>query len=272
MDKIIFLNEPDIIYDGTFYQIGDNQIRLIFSDKIPETETITSGFNLVNEHNGLVMTNCEDYKYIYRTYEDNKKIELCNDETPWAEPIVTVKFIISDEFELVGEVEQKASRYENLVAPTLAEKEGLKLVGWIPELPSEGLIERDVVFYASVEDNNVYFHPSGGGTIEGESRQFVENYSELVTPTPKADKNYKFVNWMPEIPKEGKLDKDNRHFYAVFESNIPDRVGMVESELTDVQLGLVENYDLSTSASEEVTELQLALVEVYTLLMEGGKV
>ena len=271
MDKIVFLNEPEIIYDGEFYQIGENQVRLIFSDKVPETETITSGFNLVNEHNGLVMTNCEDYKHIYRTYEDNKKIELCNNNIQWTEPIVTVKFIISDEFELVGEVEQKVSRYENLTTPTLAEKEGFKLVGWVPELPSEGLIERDATFYASVEDNNVYFHCSGGGTLEGKTTQLVTNYNKLVVPTPTPNKDYKFVNWMPHVPKTGIVDKENRHFYAVFESNIPDRMGVVESDLTDAQMGLVENYDLATAASEEVTELQLALVEVYNLI-SGGEI
>lgn len=270
MDKIIFLNEPDIIYDGTFYQIGENQVRLIFSDKIPETETITSGFNLVNEHNGLVMANCEDYKHVYRTYEDNKKIELCNDEIPWVEPKFTVKFVIDEEHSLVGEVEQEVGKFKDIVVPEVELAEGFKFIKWIPELPSEGYLEYDMTFYASLEDNNVYFHSSGGGTIEGESRQFVENYSELVTPTPKADENYKFINWMPEIPKEGTVEKDSdKHFYAIFESNIPDRMGVVESDLTDAQMGLVENYDLAVSTSEEVTDLQLALVEVYNLIAGG---
>ena len=270
MDKIVFLNEPEIIYDGEFYQIGDNQIRLIFSDKIPETETITSGFNLVNEHNGLVMTNCEDYKYIYRTYEDNKKIELCNDEVPWVEPKFTVKFVINEEHSLEGETIQEVGKFQDIKVPTPKLLEGFEFVKWRPELPEEGYLVRDMTFYAAVEDNNVYFHCSGGGELEGETRQFVNDYGRLVVPTPKANENYKFVEWMPEIPKEGTVGKDSdKHFYAVFESNIPDRMGVVESDLTDAQMGLVENYDLAVSTSEEVTDLQLALVEVYNLIGGG---
>ena len=70
---------------------------------------------------------------------------------------------------------------------------------------------------------------------------------------------------MPEIPEEGVVETN--HFYAVFESNIPDRLSFVESDLTDTQLGLVENFDLAMSTAEEVTDCQMALVELYNMFL-----
>lgn len=91
MSKIIFLNNPSVIYEGSFYQIGKHQVRLTFASEIPSIDALLSGFQLVNEYNGFVQTNREDYKYIYRTYEDNPLIvELCNDDVPYVlpEPII----------------------------------------------------------------------------------------------------------------------------------------------------------------------------------------
>ena len=87
MSKIKFLADPSTIYDGSFSQIGRNQIRLVLESELPSPEVLLSGLQLVNEHNGYVQTNRNDYKYIYRTYEDNPlMIELCNDGIKYTEP------------------------------------------------------------------------------------------------------------------------------------------------------------------------------------------
>lgn len=86
MSKIKFLADKKKIYDGDFSQIGKNQVRLIFHDEIPDSEVLLSGFNLVNEYNGVAQTLREDYKYLYRTYDDPNKIELCNDGSTYVPP------------------------------------------------------------------------------------------------------------------------------------------------------------------------------------------
>lgn len=87
MSKIVFIGEKKKVYDGDFYQIGENQVRLIFHDDIPSMKILLSGFNLVNEHNGIAQTNREAYTYLYRTYEDDpNKVELCNNNVPWIAP------------------------------------------------------------------------------------------------------------------------------------------------------------------------------------------
>lgn len=87
MSKIIFLNDPITVYDASFTQIGKNQIRLIFENDKPNNDTLLSGLHIINEYNGFVMTEREDYKYIYRIYNDNPLvIELCNDGIKYVEP------------------------------------------------------------------------------------------------------------------------------------------------------------------------------------------
>lgn len=270
MSKIIFLKEPEKIYDGTFFQIGKNQVRLIFTSEVPKKETLTSGFNLVNEHNGRIQTKRTDYIYIYRTYEDNSSmIELCNNNIPWIESEFTVKFNVDFGGTLIGETSQKVKNYEDLVVPTIQTEEGYEFVGWTPEIPTKGKLEKDVVFRAIVIDKNVYFYANEGGSLDGEIKQAVNDYSELVIPTPVADDNCVFVRWEPEIPTEGEIVNGNNCFFAVFEDGTSDRLNALENDLTDTQIGLVENYDLSLGMAEEITDLQLALVEIYDLLMGG---
>lgn len=151
MSKIVFLNNPDKVYDGQFSQIGAHQVRLVFTDAVPVGSDLVSGFDLVNEYNGFVQTERHDYTYIYRTYEDNAKmIELCNDNLPWVKP-----------------------------------------------------------------DTIVTFSAGFGGTLEGELSQKVEDYSQLVIPTPVANENYEFVQWNPAIPTEGAID-GNKSYVAEF--------------------------------------------------------
>ena len=86
MSKIIFKLDSSNVYDGLFHQIGKNQVRLIIDDGLPSETIFTSGFALVNEYNGRIQTDRNDYVYIYRTYEDGKTIELCNDNIQYVEP------------------------------------------------------------------------------------------------------------------------------------------------------------------------------------------
>ncbi len=130
MSKVVFLDNPSTVYDAEFSQIGPNQIRLVFksvSDK-PSDNILLSGLQLVNEHNGYVQTKREDYKYIYRIYEDNPlMVELCNDGVKYVEPEPIVipeqePYTSTDEelaqqkrIEQIRELESKISDLKNLL-------------------------------------------------------------------------------------------------------------------------------------------------------------
>ena len=149
MSKIIFIKEPNTIYEGQFSQIGEHQVRLIFTDNVPTKKVLLSGFNLVNEYNGVVQTERPGYIYIYRTYEDNaKQIELCDDNIAWIKPDITVTFSTNIGGTLDGETVQIAERYEDLVIPTPMANENYNFVKWNPEIPVSGDIENSVTFVA----------------------------------------------------------------------------------------------------------------------------
>lgn len=89
MSKAVFLKNPSTVYDIHFSQIGGSQVRLVFDavTGIPSDDILLSGLQLINEHNSFVQTRREDYKYIYRRYEDNPFIvELCNDGIAYVAP------------------------------------------------------------------------------------------------------------------------------------------------------------------------------------------
>ena len=152
MSKIVFIKEPDKVYDGQFSQIGEHQVRLIFTDNIPSDSVLLSGFNLVNEYNGVVQTKRPDYTYLYRKYEDNSnQIELCNDGIAWVKPEIKVSFHVNNGGTLDGETEQIVDTYEELVVPTPVADENYKFVKWNPEIPESGIIEKSTTFVAEFE-------------------------------------------------------------------------------------------------------------------------
>ena len=71
MSNIVFLKDKSTIYEGSFEQIGSNQVRIMFESTKPSKKILLSGFNLVNEHNGYVQTVREDYKFIYHSVNNN---------------------------------------------------------------------------------------------------------------------------------------------------------------------------------------------------------
>lgn len=152
MSKIVFIKEPNVIYDGQFSQIGEHQVRLVFTDEIPNDDVLLSGFNLVNEHNGAIQTKRTDYLYLYRKYEEDPKIvELCNDNNPWVKPDIIVTFSAGNGGSLDGELTQKADSYDELVIPTPIANENYKFVKWNPEIPTSGVVENNVAFIAEFE-------------------------------------------------------------------------------------------------------------------------
>lgn len=149
MSKIVFLNDPNTVYDGKFSQIGTHQVRLNFTDAIPSEEVLLSGFNLVNEHNGRIQTRRTDYIYIYKKYGDIlNQVELCNDNKPWVDPGIEICFIVGAGGTLNGKTKQFAKNYEDLEIPTPVANINYEFVGWEPELPTVGSIEEKTTYTA----------------------------------------------------------------------------------------------------------------------------
>lgn len=87
MEKIRFLNNQNI-YDGDV-SVRGNVIAIKFFNTLPPQNTLTNGFELLNENNGFVQGNYTTYTTIYRTYEDNPMlIELSCDGSIYVPPII----------------------------------------------------------------------------------------------------------------------------------------------------------------------------------------
>lgn len=87
MEKIRFLNNQNI-YDGEV-SVRGNVITINFFNTLPPQNTLTNGFELLNENNGFVQGNYTAYTTIYRTYEDNAMlIELSCDGSVYVPPVI----------------------------------------------------------------------------------------------------------------------------------------------------------------------------------------
>lgn len=84
MEKIRFLNDPNV-YDGEVSARG-NIVSIKFADTLP-LQSLDSGFELLNENNGIVQGDYSAYATIYRTYEDDSMlVELSNDGSIYIAP------------------------------------------------------------------------------------------------------------------------------------------------------------------------------------------
>jgi len=87
MEKIRFLNNQNI-YDGEV-SVSGNIVTIKFISTLPPQGTLTNGFELLNENNGLVQGNYTAYTTIYRTYEDNNMlIDLSCDGSIYTSPVL----------------------------------------------------------------------------------------------------------------------------------------------------------------------------------------
>lgn len=99
----------------------------------------------------------------------------------------------------------------------------------------------------------VTFTTSGGGTLDGITEQQLTKYEQLKVPTPIADTDYEFSNWIPEIPSSGDIDA-NKTFTAIFVSTLPEPEPepTLEERLTAVE---EQNVMLSMTVDSILTDV-----------------
>lgn len=176
MSKIIFLNNPSIVYDGDFSQIGLNQVRLVFDSEIPSNSDLLSGFDLINEYNGFIQTNREDYNYIYRRYEDNPLIvELCNDGIEYTEPVITIP---EPEPTYDEVLEQKISELSSACQNAI--EEGLDINGLhYSYAPEDQRNLTDIINTVKITGLPLGYHADGENCTEYTAEELMNIYIQL---------------------------------------------------------------------------------------------
>lgn len=140
--------------------------------------------------------------------------------------------------------------------------------------------------YQLSDDGSVYsepvpivkFNSNNGGTLDGELVQNVFNYEDLVVPTPIADENYEFSEWIPKIPSSGEIN-GNISFSAVF--NYVPTIEEVQNnkiaEMNAIQQKTIQNgidITLSDGTVEHFTLTdhdQTSLMGLQTKVLAGDE-
>lgn len=153
MEKLKFLKDGTITYasDARWTTFG-KVLEYVFMDEVPSMEVLTSGHELLNEFNDFVMDDRTAFTTIYHIDENNpNKIAFSNDGSVYVKPIPNVTFVANTGGNIEGEEVQTVNNYEDLVIPAPVANENYKFVKWVPEIPSSGVIECNVTFYATFE-------------------------------------------------------------------------------------------------------------------------
>lgn len=180
MSKIIFLEDKSTVYEGFFEQIGEHQVRIVFENEKPPTNILLSGFNLVNEYNGYIQTAREDYKYIYRTYEDDElTIELCDDNNEYVEPEIP---IILPTPELEPTYDEVLNRKINELSSACKQtiESGLDINGLHYSYTSEDQINlNDIVSTVKLTGLPLGYHADGQNCTEYSAEELMNIYVQL---------------------------------------------------------------------------------------------
>lgn len=146
MGYVRFKGCPDV-FQMHIKTSGSNMVQLY--PPFPDVD-VTAGFEiLTRQKGGKVYGNYLTYTTLYRKLEDGTVI-LSSDGSVWTEPVYKVTFTTNGNGELKGALEQTPKRYEELVAPEVVPSENYEFVGWSPEIPQEGKVDKDVTFVAQL--------------------------------------------------------------------------------------------------------------------------
>ncbi len=184
MSKLIFMNNPEKIYTCNFSQIGKNQIRLIFdSEDIPSKKVYLSGCCLVNEWNPeLIQANREDYKYLYRKYDnDSNIIELCNNNMPYIDNGIN----IAEYTPTLEEIKKtKISEFSRICNQMITNGVDIDIDGNPEHFSYTDEDQRNIkeLFDIALQTNNsMYYHSNNGWCKLYSAEQIINLYISEVT-------------------------------------------------------------------------------------------
>lgn len=148
MQKIKFV-KSNLEYNVSL-KSNANRIVCTFENKSDaKSAPISEGFVEINEHNGVVQCNYEQYKYIYKKESNGVTVILTTDENDvFVEVKPSVTFYASVGGTIDGKTVQTVDTYAELVIPTPVANENYEFVEWSPSIPTEGNIEKSVSFTA----------------------------------------------------------------------------------------------------------------------------
>ena len=149
MGYVRFKESPEV-FQMQIKAIGNNMVQLY--PPLPDVD-LTVGFELLTRpKGGKVYGDYLSYTTLYRKMEDGS-IVLSNDGSVYVpsippEPPIYKAIFLVDNGTIIGESEQTPGSFEKLVVPDVEMHENYEFLGWNPEIPTEGELEKNYTFYA----------------------------------------------------------------------------------------------------------------------------
>lgn len=178
MEKIRFLNNENV-YDGEV-SVRGHVVVIKFTNTLPPQNTLTNGFELLNENNGLVQGNYSSYTTIYRTYEDNDMlIELSCDKTVYIPPVIfepeePEPYIPTYEEVLNNKINELSFACQNAI------EEGLEIDGLHYSYTEKDQINlNDIVSTVKLTGLPLGYHADGQNCTEYSARELMNIYVQL---------------------------------------------------------------------------------------------
>ena len=151
MQKIRFV-KSNLEYNVSLKSNANRIVCTFENESDAKNAPISEGFVEINEHNGVVQGNYEQYKYIYNKESDGVTVTLTTDKNDaFVEVKPSVTFSASVGGTIDGETVQTVDTYAELVIPTPIANENYKFVEWSPSIPNKGDVTESVSFVAIFE-------------------------------------------------------------------------------------------------------------------------
>ena len=121
--------------------LGKNLVQLY--PPFPDVD-VTAGFEILTK-GGKKYGDYSGFTTIHRKLAGGSVV-LSNDGSVYEPPVYKVTFVVHNGT-LVGEAEQTPGSFEKLVVPEVVTHENYEFLGWNPEIPEKGKLEKDYIFY-----------------------------------------------------------------------------------------------------------------------------
>lgn len=212
----------------------------------------------------------------YIKFRDAKNL-IKGSVIPQGYNIVTLKFpkekvVDTSGFNLYlddkGEIDIGGSKYLSYTTIYRNDEETDKYNGY--QLSNDGSVYSTPV-------PKISFSTSGGGTLSGNLTQEAENYEDLIIPTPVPDENYEFSEWVPEIPKSGKITASETYTASfIYVQTLAEIKEQKIKEMNAAQQEIIKNgveVTLSDGTKERFTlkdQDQTSLMGLQTEVTKGN--
>ena len=120
--------------------LGKNLVQLY--PPFPDVD-VTAGFEILTK-GGKKYGDYSGFTTIHRKLAGGSVV-LSNDGSVYEPPVYKVTFVVHNGT-LVGEAEQTPGSFEKLVVPEVVTHENYEFLGWNPEIPEKGKLEKDYIF------------------------------------------------------------------------------------------------------------------------------